>query len=87
MSVSPAAVSAELVLGRRASDAAGEGRYVGRVAASIGIGDHVGDREAPAWAKHARGVGKDPVLIGGKVDHAAGHDYVDGAVAQRDASK
>jgi hypothetical protein len=57
-----------------------------RVAASIGIGDHVRDRDAPTWAKHARDVGKDAVLIGGKVDHAAGGDYVDGAVAQRDAS-
>jgi hypothetical protein len=65
MSVSPAAVNAELVLGRRASDAAGEGRYVSLSGGiHIGIGDHVGDREAPAWAKHARAVRKDPVLIG-----------------------
>ena len=51
----------ELVAGERAGDAAGVGGHVGlRGRVHVGVGDHVGDGEAPAGLEDARGLARAP---------------------------
>ena len=76
---------AELGLGQRAGDAARVGGHVrARGLVHALVGDHVGDREAPAGAQHARRLGEHALLVAREVDHAVGDHHVHGGVRERD---
>ena len=74
----------ELLARQRAGDAAGPLGHVGAGRlVHVGVGDHVGDGEAPAGAQDARGLAQHLRLVAGEVDHAVGDHDVDGRVGER----